>query len=136
MRRCVIKINVPTNTYGGWRDIVASILPSRAGEGQSDPEPADSVDRFTAPFRSLSYCETRDTSQRYEEVDMIWSLIWLAFIGLISILYVKKLWILDKVFGLGTADPLMAFGAITSHLVVPLYLAKRGFENVVRIIKR
>ena len=45
---------------------------------------------------------------------MIGSLIWLAFVGLITILYVKKLWILDKVFGLGTADPLMAFGAITS----------------------
>ena len=48
---------------------------------------------------------------------MIGSLIWLAFVGLVSILYVKKLWILDKVFGLGTADPLMAFGAINSHLV-------------------
>ena len=67
---------------------------------------------------------------------MIGSLIWLAFVGLSSILYVKKLWILDKVFGLGTADPLMAFGAINSHLVVPRYFAKRGFENVARIIKR
>jgi hypothetical protein len=29
---------------------------------------------------------------------------------------VKKLRTLDKVFDLGTADPLMGFGAITSHL--------------------
>jgi hypothetical protein len=67
---------------------------------------------------------------------MVGSLIWLAFVGLITILYAKKLWILDKVFGLGTADPLIGFGAITSHLVVPLYFAKRGFGNVARIIKR
>ena len=67
---------------------------------------------------------------------MTGSLIWLALVGLITILYVKKLWILDKVLGLGTTDPLMGFGAITSHLVVPFYFAKQGFENVVRIIKR
>jgi hypothetical protein len=36
---------------------------------------------------------------------MIGSLIWLAFIELITILDVKKLWILDKVLGVGTADP-------------------------------
>ena len=67
---------------------------------------------------------------------MIGSLIWLAFVGLITILYVTKLWILDKVFGLGTTYPLMGFGAITSHLMVPLCFAKRGFESAVRIIKR
>ena len=67
---------------------------------------------------------------------MIGFLIWLTFVELITILYVKKLWILDEVFGLRTADPLMGFEAITSHLVVPLYFAKRGFVDVVRIIKR
>ena len=67
---------------------------------------------------------------------MTGSLIWLAFVGLISTLYVKKLWILDKVFGLGTSDPIMGSGAITSHLVVPLYFVKRGVENATRIIKR
>ena len=30
----------------------------------------------------------------------------------------------------------IGFGAITSHLVMRLYFAKRGFESVVRIIKR
>ena len=30
----------------------------------------------------------------------------------------------------------IGFGAITSHLVMRLYFAKRGFESVVRIIKQ
>jgi hypothetical protein len=67
---------------------------------------------------------------------MIGSLIWLAFVGLITILYVKKLWILDKVFRRDTADPLIGSGAITSHPVAPLYFVKRGFEDVFQIIKR
>jgi hypothetical protein len=67
---------------------------------------------------------------------MVGSLIWPAFVGLITILYAKKLWILDEVFGLGTADPLIGFGAITSHPVVPLYFAKQGFDNVAGIVKR
>jgi hypothetical protein len=66
---------------------------------------------------------------------MVGSLILLPLSGC-TILNAKKLWILDKVFGLGTADPLIGFGAIISHLVVPLYFAKRGFGNVARIIKR
>ena len=48
----------------------------------------------------------------------------------------KNLRILDKVFGLGTADPLMGFGARYPYIVVPLYFAKQGFETVFRIIKR
>ena len=47
-----------------------------------------------------------------------------------------KLLIFDKVFGLGTTDPLAGFAATTSNLVVSFYFAKRGFENVARIIKR
>jgi phage terminase large subunit len=47
-----------------------------------------------------------------------------------------KLLIWDKVLGLGTTDPLAGFAAITSNLVVSFYFAKRGFENVARIIKR
>jgi hypothetical protein len=42
----------------------------------------------------------------------------------------------DKVLGLGTTDPLAGFAAITSNLVVSFYFAKRGFENVARILKR
>jgi hypothetical protein len=47
-----------------------------------------------------------------------------------------KLLIWDKVLGLGTTDPLVGFAAVTSNLVVSFYFAKRGFENVARIIKR
>jgi hypothetical protein len=41
-----------------------------------------------------------------------------------------------KVFGLGTTDPLAGFASVTANLVVSFYFAKRGFENVARIIKR
>ena len=47
-----------------------------------------------------------------------------------------KLLIWDKVLGFGTTDPLAGFASITANLVVSFYFAKRGFENVARIIKR
>jgi hypothetical protein len=51
-------------------------------------------------------------------------------------LYFAKLLVWDKVLGLGSTDPLAGFAAITANLVVSFYFAKRGFENVARIIKR
>jgi len=50
--------------------------------------------------------------------------------------YFAKLLIWDKVLGLGTTDALAGFAAVTANLVVSFYFAKRGFENVARIIKR
>jgi hypothetical protein len=50
--------------------------------------------------------------------------------------YFGKLLLWDKVLGLGTTDPLAGFAETTSNLVVAFYFAKRGFENVARIIKR
>ncbi len=47
-----------------------------------------------------------------------------------------KLLVWDKVMGFGTTDPLAGFAAVTANLVVSFYFAKRGFENVARIIKR
>jgi hypothetical protein len=47
-----------------------------------------------------------------------------------------KLLVWDKVLGLGVTDPLAGFAAVTANLVVSFYFAKRGFENVARIIKR
>jgi hypothetical protein len=47
-----------------------------------------------------------------------------------------KLLVWDKVLGLGTTDPLAGFASVTSNLVVSFYFAKRGFENVARIMKR
>ena len=56
--------------------------------------------------------------------------------GYLVVIYFSKLLIFDKVLGLGTTDPLAGFAATTSNLVVSFYFAKRGFENVARIIKR
>lgn len=50
--------------------------------------------------------------------------------------YFGKLLIWDKVLGLGTTDGLQGFAAVTANLVVSFYFAKRGFENVARIIRK
>jgi hypothetical protein len=50
--------------------------------------------------------------------------------------YVGKLLIYDKVLGLGATDPLVGWIETTANLIVGFYFAKRGFENVARIIKR
>jgi hypothetical protein len=50
--------------------------------------------------------------------------------------YFAKLLVWDKVLGLGTTDGLQGFAAVTANLVVSFYFAKRGFENVARILKR
>jgi hypothetical protein len=50
--------------------------------------------------------------------------------------YFFKLLIWDKVLGLGTTDGLAGFASTTANLIVASYFAKRGFENVARIIKR
>jgi hypothetical protein len=42
----------------------------------------------------------------------------------------------SEVLSLGTTDPLAGFASVTANLVVSFYFAKRGFENVARIIKR
>ena len=47
-----------------------------------------------------------------------------------------KLLIWDKVLGLGTTDPLGGFAATTANVIVGCYFAKRGFENIARIIRR
>jgi hypothetical protein len=50
--------------------------------------------------------------------------------------YFGKLLIWDKMLGLGTTDALAGWASGTANLVVSFYFAKRGFENVARIIKR
>ena len=59
--------------------------------------------------------------------------------GYFVAIYFGKLLIWDKVLGLGAkpaSGSVAGFAAITSNLVVSFYFAKRGFENVARIIKR
>jgi len=50
--------------------------------------------------------------------------------------YFAKLLVFDKVLGFGSTDPLAVFAEVTSNLIVAFYFAKRGFENIARIIKR
>jgi hypothetical protein len=50
--------------------------------------------------------------------------------------YVGKLLIYDKVLGLGATDPLTGWIETTANLIVGFYFAKRGFENVARIIRK
>ncbi len=50
--------------------------------------------------------------------------------------YLAKLLIWDKVLGLGTTDPLLGWSGTVATTIVSFYFAKRGFENVARIIKR
>ncbi len=56
--------------------------------------------------------------------------------GYFVALYFGKLLVWDKVLGLGSTDALAGFASVTANLVVSFYFAKRGFENVARIIKR
>jgi hypothetical protein len=56
--------------------------------------------------------------------------------GYFVAIYFGKLLIWDKVMGLGSTDGLQGFAATTANLVVSFYFAKRGFENVARIIRR
>lgn len=58
-------------------------------------------------------------------------------------IYFGKLLIWDKVLGLGRTDglglendPAGGFAAVTANLIVCFYFAKRGFENVARIIRK
>ena len=57
-------------------------------------------------------------------------------IGFSVAIYFCKLLVWDKVLGFGTTEPLAGFAATTSNLVISFYFAKRGFENIARIIKR
>ncbi len=51
-------------------------------------------------------------------------------------IYFGKLLVFDKVMGWGVTDPLGGFAETTSNLIVAFYFAKRGFENIARILKR
>lgn len=56
--------------------------------------------------------------------------------GYFVAIYFGKLLMWDKVLGLGSTDPLAGFAATTANLVVGFYFAKRGAENIARILKR
>lgn len=54
----------------------------------------------------------------------------------VTLLYYSKLLIWDKIMGLGSTDPLTGWALWAANLIIGFYFAKRGFENIARIIKR
>lgn len=50
--------------------------------------------------------------------------------------YFSKVYIYDAALGLGTTDAVRGDVAMWGGLVISFYFAKRGFENVARIIRK
>jgi len=50
--------------------------------------------------------------------------------------YFTKVYIYDAALGLGTTDAVKGEVAVWGGLVITFYFAKRGFENVARILKK
>ena len=90
------------------------------------PPPAITHDVTIVTTRTLA--QARVLGVRIFEPDRL--------MGYCVAVYFAKLLIFDKVFGLGTTDGLAGFASTTANLIVASYFAKRGFENVARIIKR
>lgn len=88
---------------------------------------ASEIAAQTAETKAVMQYRTAELGYWYEPDKLI---------GYCVTVYFAKLLVWDKVLGLGSTDPLAGFAAITANLVVSFYFAKRGFENVARIIKR
>lgn len=88
---------------------------------------ASEIAAETAETKAVMQYRTAELGYWYEPDKLI---------GYCVSIYFAKLLVWDKVLGLGSTDPLAGFAAITANLVVSFYFAKRGFENVARIIKR
>ena len=88
---------------------------------------ASEIASQTAETKAVTQYRTAELGYWYEPDKLI---------GYCVTIYFAKLLVWDKVLGLGTTDALAGFAAITANLVVSFYFAKRGFENVARIIKR
>ena len=91
-------------------DLAAAEIASQTAEGNSITQyRIAELGRWHAPDKLMGYCVA---------------------------IYFSKLLVFDKVLGLGSTDPLTGFASVTANLVVSFYFAKRGFENVARIIRR
>jgi hypothetical protein len=88
---------------------------------------ASEIAAQTAEMQSITQYRIAELGRWYEPDKLM---------GYLVAIYFAKLLLWDKVLGLGTTDPLAGFAAVTSNLVVSFYFAKRGFENVARIIRR
>lgn len=74
------------------------------------------------------------TQLKIAEIGHFWEPEKLAFY--VWLVYFAKCLIWDKVLGLGSTDAMAGAVAVWSNLIVSFYFAKRGFENIARIIKR
>lgn len=54
----------------------------------------------------------------------------------VTLFFYAKVLVYDKCLGLGTTDAVSGEVATWPGLVMSFYFAKRGFENVARIIRR
>lgn len=93
----------------GIETLARDTVEEHFGPGSSDANKAARLVRAFEPDRLMGYCVAA---------------------------YFFKLLIWDKVFGLGTTDGLAGFASTTANLIVGSYFAKRGFENVARIVRK
>jgi hypothetical protein len=92
------------------------------------------ADLATSEIAAQTAETTEITKLRIAEIGHPWEPD--KLMGYFVAIYFGKLLIWDKVLGLGSTDGLQGFAATTANLVVSFYFAKRGFENVARIIRR
>jgi len=79
--------------------------------------------------------ETQEASKlRVAEIGHPWEPEKLAFY--VTLVFYAKCVIWDTVLGLGTTPSLKGDVSMWAGLIMSFYFAKRGFENVARIIKR
>jgi hypothetical protein len=57
-------------------------------------------------------------------------------LGYIMVIYVGKVIVWDKVFALGTTDPINGAVGEWAAAIILFLIGKRGFENVARIIRK
>lgn len=77
------------------------------------------------------------TQLKIAEIGHPWEPEKLAFY--VTLVFYAKVMIWDKVLGHitgGTTDPVTGAAGVWAGLIMSFYFAKRGFENVARIIKR
>lgn len=74
------------------------------------------------------------TNLRIAEIGHPWEPEKLAFY--VWLIYFAKCVVWDTVLGLGSTGPILGAVGTWCNLIVSFYFAKRGFENVARILKR
>jgi hypothetical protein len=74
------------------------------------------------------------TQLRIAQIGHPWEPEKLAFY--VTLAFYAKCLVWDKMFGLGTTDPLAGDVSVWAGMIMGFYFTKRGFENVARIIRR